>query len=222
MRSLLLLIYYDIRANLRQAFAWLAPLLFFMMVVCLFPLALGPDTQLLAHIAPGIIWVTALLAVMSSVGQLFSREADEGILDLWLLSPQGLVGLVLSKAISHWLMHSLPLIVITPFLALLLGISWQEQVILEMTLLLGTPVFSLVGAMGAALVVGLRGHGLLLPVLTMPLYVPVLIFGAGTVLASGNGQPITSGMALLGALLLLTLAVAPILTSVALRIGVNQ
>lgn len=222
LNALLHIICSDIRTTLRQAFSWLTPLLFFVIVVCLFPLALGPDTALLKKIAPGIIWVAALLAILISIGNLFRAEAQEGYLDLWLLSPHPLTLIVSCKIISYWLTHCLPLIVISPLLGLLLGLAWQENIVLVGTLLLGTPILCLFGAIGAALVVGIRGHGLLLPILVMPLYIPILIFGTGTVMAVHTPYPIAGYFAIMGALLLSSLAFAPLLTGVALRIGVNQ
>lgn len=220
--DLLTILRHDITVTLRHAFSWLTPLLFFVIVVCLFPLALGPDTTLLTKIAPGIIWVAALLAILMSIGNLFSQDAQEGHLDLILLSTYPLTLLVICKVISHWLTHCLPLILISPLLGILLHLNLHEQLTLFITLLLGTPVLSLLGAIGAALTVGIRGHGLLLPILIMPLYIPVLIFGTGAMMAATMNQPIGGYFAILGAGMLLSLAFAPFMTSVALRIGVNQ
>lgn len=216
------LIQHDIRMSFRQAYSWLTPLLFFVMVVTLFPLAVSPDTALLTQIAPGIIWVAALLAILLSIGHLFQMEMQEGYLDLWLLSPYPLTLLVFCKIISHWLTHCLPLIMISPLLGFLLHLPASAGYALCLSLLLGTPVLTLLGAIGAGLVVGVRNHGLLLPILMMPLYIPALIFGTATMIAAANGQPINGYLAILSALLLFSLAFAPLLTAVALRIGVNQ
>jgi len=216
------IIRYEIRTTLRQAYSWLTPLLFFVMVVTLFPLAVGPDESLLTKIAPGIIWVAALLAVLLSIGNLFRTDAAEGYLDLMLLSPHPLTLLVLCKIISHWLTHCLPLILISPVLGFLLHLPAYEEYALIVSLLLGTPVLTLLGAIGAALIVGIRHHGLLLPVLIMPLYIPVLIFGTGTITAAAAQQPIMGYFAIMTALMLLSFAFAPLLTGMALRIGVNQ
>ncbi len=220
--SLFIVIRHEILTTLRQAFSWLTPLLFFVIVVCLFPLALGPDDLILAKLAPGIIWVAALLAILLSINNLFQRDAEEGYLDSLLLSTHPLTLLVLCKVLSHWITHCLPLIMISPLLGILLHLQPHEEYALVITLLLGTPVLSLLGAIGAALTVGIRNHGLLLPVLIMPLYIPVLIFGTGTVIAASAHQPINGYFAILGAMTLFSLAFAPLLTSVALRIGVNQ
>ena len=220
--ALIALVRHEITGTLRQAFSWLTPLLFFIIVVCLFPLALGPDSELLTKIAPGIIWVAALLAILISIGNLFRQDAEQGYLDLLLLSPYPLTLLVLGKILSHWITHCLPLILISPLLGILLNLHPQQEKVLILTLLLGTPVLSLIGAIGAALVTGIRGSGLLLPILIMPLYIPVLIFGTGTILAAGMGQAVSGYLAIMGAILLVSLGFAPFLTGVALRIGVNQ
>lgn len=216
------IIQYDIRITFRQAFSWITPLIFFIIVVSLFPLAVGSDNQILVTIAPGIIWVTALLAILISIGNLFKQDADEGHLDLLLASSYPLTLLVLCKVMSHWITHCLPLILVSPILGFLLNLQSSEEYALIVTLLIGTPILCLLGAMGAALTVGIRNHGLLLPILIMPLYIPVLIFGTGTVMAAGMHQPIEAYFAIMGALLLFSLAFSPWLTAVALRISVLQ
>lgn len=220
--GLLLFIHHDILMTLRQAHSWLTPVLFFVIVVCLFPFALGPDQTLLNKIAPGIIWVAVLLAILISIGNLFKNDAQEGYLDLLLLSSYPLSLLVFAKILSHWLTHCLPLILISPVLGILLNLSAQEEFALIVSLLLGTPVLSLLGAIGAALLVGVRSHGLLLPVLIMPLYIPVLIFGTGTIMAANGHQPLSGYFAILGAFSLFSLAFGPLMTGLALRMGVNQ
>lgn len=222
LRNLLTLIRQEIVITYRQAFSWVTPLLFFVIVVCLFPLALGPDSSILEKIAPGIIWVAALLAILLSLSDLFRREMEEGTLDLFLLSPYSLTLLVFCKIFSHWLTHCLPLILISPLLGILLHLRAQEEAVLIITLLLGTPTLILLGAIGSALTVGVRHGGLLLPIVIMPLYIPVLIFGSSAVMATGLQQTISGYLAMMGALMLFTLVFAPLMTGVALRIGVNQ
>jgi heme exporter protein B len=216
------IIHYEIRTTFREAYSWLTPLLFFVIVVTLFPLAIGPDQILLQKIAPGIIWVAALLATLLSIGNIFQRDQEDGSLDLMLLSSYPLTLLVLCKMLSHWLTHCLPLVLMSPILGFMLHLSLHEQVVLVLSLLLGTPVLTLLGAIGAALIVGIRHHGLLLPVLIMPLYIPILIFGTGALTAEAMQQPITGYFAILTAIMLLSVAFAPLLTGMALRIGVNQ
>jgi heme exporter protein B len=220
--SLLQFTRFEIQMTMRQAFSWLTPLLFFVIVVCLFPLALGPDKALLNKVAPGIIWVAALLAILISIGNLFRHDAHDGSLDLLLSSPHPLTLLVICKIASHWITHCLPLIIISPLLGILLELHPQEEIALIITLLLGTPVLSLLGAIGAALTIGVRTHGLLLPILIMPLYIPVLIFGTGAIMAAGTQQPVEAYYAILLAIMLLSLGFAPLFTAMSLRIGVNQ
>ncbi len=220
--ALLTIIRHDILINLRQAFSWLTPLIFFVIVVCLFPLAVSPEANMLRQIAPGIIWVAALLSILLSINHLFREEALTGFLDLLLLSPYSLTLLVGCKIFSHWIVHCLPLILISPLLGFLLNLHPYETYALVITLLLGTPVLCLLGAIGAALLVGVRSHGLLLPILIMPLYIPVLIFGTSTLMAAAANQPLNGYIAIMAALTLFSLAFAPFLTAAALRIGVNQ
>lgn len=220
--SLFIILRHDITVSLRQAFSWITPLLFFIIVVCLFPLALGSDQALLTKVAPGIIWVAALLAILISIGQLFRSDEQEGHLDLLLLSAHPLTLIVFCKLVSFWLTHCLPLIILSPLLGLLLHFDIYQDLVLFMTLLLGTPVLCLLGAIGSALTVGIRSHGLLLPILIMPLYIPVLIFATSTIMAANAHLPINGNLAILAALMLFSLAFAPLLTGIALRIGVNQ
>jgi heme exporter protein B len=217
-----LIIHQEIKTTLRAAHAWLTPLLFFVMIVVCFPFAVGPDNNLLTTIAPGIIWVAVLLAIVLSIGNIFRSDAEEGYLDLLLMSPHPLILLVLCKVISHWVVTCLPLILLSPVLGLILHLNLHTECVLIITLLLGTPVLSLIGGIGAALVVGIRNSGLLLPVLILPLYIPVLIFGTGTVMAASNNLAINGYVAIMGALILVSLAFAPWMMSLALRVGVNQ
>lgn len=221
-KNFFIILRHDMLITLRQAYSWVTPLLFFILVVCLFPLAVDPTDTLLHKIAPGIIWIAALLAILISIGNLFRHDAEEGYLDLLLLSPHGLTLLVFCKIFSYWITHCLPLVIISPLLGILLHLTPHEEYALLLSLLLGTPILTLLGAIGSALVVGIRGHGLLLPILIIPLYIPVLIFGTGTVIAASHQQPIQGNLALLGAFLLLSLAFAPLLAGSALRIGVNE
>ncbi len=222
MRSYFLLIQSEIKITLRQAFSWATPLLFFVIVVCFFPLALGPDAELLQTIAPSIIWIAAMLAMIISMGNLFRNDLEDGFLDILLQSHHSLTFIVFCKVISHWTTHALPLILISPILGFLLHLSAKEQGVLIITLLLGTPVFSLIGGIGAGLLIGIRHHGFLLPILIMPFYIPILIFGTGTIQVAEANQPLVAYFALMAAILFVTLAFAPLLTGMALKIGVNQ
>ena len=157
------------------------PLMFFVIAVTLFPLGVGADTDFLREIAPGVIWVTALLAVMLSMDSLFRADYEDGSLEQLLLSPQPLYFIILAKVSSHWLVSGLPLVILAPVLATMLALPEQGLFPLVLSLLVGTPVLTMIGAIGMALTVGLSRSGLLLAVLILPLYVPVLIFGSGIV-----------------------------------------
>ncbi len=197
------------------------PLLFFVLVVSLFPLGLAPQPELLRTLAPGVIWVAALLATLLSLDRMFRSDFEDGALEQMLLAPHPVTVLVLAKVLAHWLVTGLPLLVVAPLLGVLLALPGQALGPLLATLLLGTPVLSLVGAIGVALTVGLRKGGALLSLVVLPLYVPVLIFAAGAVDAAAAGLPVTGHLYVLGALLLLALTLAPLAAAAALRISVN-
>jgi heme exporter protein B len=197
------------------------PLMFFVIAVTLFPLGGGADREFLSSIAPGVVWVTALLAVMLSMDSLFRADFEDGSLEQLLLSPQPLYFQLLAKVFAHWLMSGLPLVIIAPLLAYMLALPEVGYWPLVLGLLLGTPTLSLIGAIGVALTVGLSRSGLLLAVLVLPLSVPVLVFGSGLVENALNGLPITGLLATLGALLTLALTLSPLAIGAALRISVN-
>lgn len=209
----------DLRLAWRRPADPLAALLFFVIVVSLFPLGIGPEPELLRRMAPGIVWVAALLASMLSLARLFADDLQDGTLESQLLSATPLALLVLGKASAHWLCTGLPLALVSPLLALQFGLAPHAMGVLAASLLLGTPVLSLVGAIGAALTVGVRGAGMLLSLLVLPLVVPVLIFGANAVDASNAGMGVAGHFSLLGAMLVLALAGAPPATAAALRIA---
>lgn len=197
------------------------PLMFFVIAVTLFPLGVGSDTEFLSEIASGVIWVTALLAVMLSMDSLFRSDYDDGSLEQLLLSPQTLYFIILAKVGSHWLVSGLPLVILTPLLAQMLALPEQAMLPLIAGLLIGTPILTLLGAVGMALTVGLSRSGLLLAVLVLPLYVPVLVFGTGVVSAALGGVAISGLLALLGAMLALAVSLAPLAIMAALRISVS-
>lgn len=198
------------------------PLVFFVMVVTMFPLALGSDSALLQKLAPGAIWVAALLAAMLSLDSMFRSDFEDGSLEQIVLSPQPLAVLVLAKVLAHWLVTGLPLLLLAPVLGLLLQLPGQATGTLMLSLLLGTPALSLIGAIGVALTVGLRRGGLLLSLLVLPLYVPILIFAASAVGDAAAGLPTGAQMNLLGAMLLLSGTLAPFAAAAALRISVGN
>lgn len=197
------------------------PLLFFIIVVSLFPLGVSPDPDILSTLAPGVIWVVALLATLLSLDRVFRSDFEDGSLELLVLSPYPLSLLVLAKVLAHWLGTGLPLLVLAPLLGVLLAMPGAALETLVYTLLLGTPILSLVGAIGTGLTVGLqRGSGLL-SLLILPLYVPVLIFGANAVDAAASGLAVTGQLYLLAALLVLALTLAPVAPAAALRISLS-
>lgn len=197
------------------------PLVFFLMVVTMFPLALGPDGGTLQRLAPGAIWVAALLAAMLSLDGMFRSDFEDGSLEQLVLSPQPLAVLVVAKVFAHWLVTGLPLLILAPVLGLLLQLPSQALGTLLLSLLLGTPALSLIGAIGVALTVGLRRGGLLLTLLVLPLYVPILIFAASAVGDAAAGLDTATQLQLLGAMLILSLTLAPLAAGAALRISVG-
>ncbi|MDP2070081.1 MAG: heme exporter protein CcmB [Methylotenera sp.] len=196
-------------------------LFFFLIVSSLFPLGIGPEPAVLSSIAPGVLWVAALLAGMLSLTRLFAADFADGSLEQMLLAPQPLALLVLAKIFAHWLICGLPVVLLAPIIGLQYALPNDALLVLVFALLLGTPALSLIGAIGAALTLGVRGSGLLVALLVLPLYIPVLIFGAGAVAASQHGMSSQAHLSLLAACSLLALVLAPMATAAALRISVE-
>lgn len=190
---------------------------FFIVAAALYPLGIGPELVLLRRIAPGVLWVSALLACLLSLDRMFQADEEDGTLDLLMLSSFSPTGLVLAKVLAHWLTTGLPLIIATPYVALTFNMAYEQMLTLILSMLLGTPVLSLVGAVGAALTVGVRRGGMLLSLLLLPLYVPVLIFGAGSIEATLFGIGPEAHLIVLLALLLTSLALCPIAAASALQ-----
>lgn len=211
----------DLVLALRRRAEIANPLLFFVLVITLFPLGVGAQPNLLKAIAPGVIWVSALLAAMLSLDSLFRSDFDDGCLEQILLSPHPTSILVLGKIFAHWLVTGLPLLVIAPLLAVFLGMPQQAITVLLLTLLLGTPVLSLIGAIGVALTVGLRRGGMILSLLVLPLYIPVLIFASNAVDMASAGLPIGAQINILLAILSLSVVLAPWPTAAALRMSTS-
>jgi heme exporter protein B len=218
---LMLAVRRDLVLGMRRRADVLTTLVFFVMVVSLFPLGVGPEPEMLRKMASGVVWVAALLASMLSLGRMFSADYLDGTLEQMLLAPQPLSVLVLGKIIAHWMLSGLPLVLIAPVLGLQFDMTGSAIVVLIVGLLLGTPILSMIGAIGAALTLGLRGGGVLVSLLVLPLCIPVLIFGAGAVDAVSNGLNISTHLALLGAFLLLALVFTPWVTAQALRISME-
>ena len=206
---------------LRRSTDVLTPWIFFAIVITLFPLGVGPEANMLRIIAPGIVWVAALLASMLSLSHLFSGDFEDGSLEQLVLAPHPLTVLVTAKVFAHWLLSGLPLVLLAPLLALQLGMPGEATKTLLITLLLGTPILGLVGTVGAALTVGLRGGGVLVSLLVLPLYTPVLIFGAGAVTAVMGGFTAEAHIAILAALLALAVTFCPWAAAAALRISLD-
>lgn len=211
----------DLMLSYRHRTELLNPLLFFVIVVTLFPLGTSPEKQLLQTMAPGVIWVAALLAAMLSLDTLFKADYDDGTLEQLLLSPHSNAVLVLAKIISHWLVTGVPIILLAPLLGLFMFLPGEGIATLMLTLLLGTPILSLIGAIGMGLTLGLNRGGMLLSLLVLPLYIPVLIFSANAVDASLAGLEIKGQIYFLAALLVLSITLAPIATATALKISVE-
>ncbi len=211
----------DLRLALKRGGDSANVVVFFVLTVTLFPFGVGPEETMLARIAPGIVWVAALLAAMLSLGRLFRDDHDDGSLDLVAMSRLPLEVTVLAKCLAHWLTTGLPLVVAAPLLAVLLNMSAEGFATLVGAMLLGTPVLSLVGAIGAALTVSLRRGGVLVSLLVLPLYIPVLIFGVGAVDAAVFGLAAGPQLLLLGGLLLAALPLCPWASAAALRLALE-
>ena len=221
LRAALCVVRRDLLVSLRRVQDVLTPVIFFAIIVALFPLGVGPEPGVLATLAPGVLWVAALLATMLSLPRMFANDYADGTLEQLLLAPHPLAVLVLGKVFAHWLLTGLPLVLLSPLLALQLQLPSDAFTALIGSLLLGTPVLSLLGATGAALTLGLRGGGVLISLLVLPLYTPILIFGAGSVAAATTGLDTEAYFSLLGAFLVLALSFTPWATAAALRVSIE-
>lgn len=219
--SLLAVIGRDLRLALRQGADAAMVVLFFVVAVALFPFGVGPEANVLARIAPGVLWVMALLAALLSLDRLFLADYEDGALELIALAPVPLALVVLAKTLAHWLVSGLPLVLAAPILALLLNLPAEGFATLVGAMLLGTPVLSLVGAVGAALTLGARRGGVLIALLVLPLYVPALIFGAAAVEAALSGASARPHLLLLGALLAAAVPLCPWAAAAAVRQSVE-
>ncbi|MFZ2627916.1 MAG: heme exporter protein CcmB [Rugosibacter sp.] len=221
MNALLATVRRDLLLALRRKSEVLTTIFFFVIVVSLFPLGIGPEPALLKKIAPGVLWVAALLSTLLGLPRLFAADHLDGTLEQMALSPSPLALLIAGKILAHWLLCGLPLVLLAPLLGLQFALEGQTLFILSLSLLLGTPLLSLIGAMGAALTLGVRGGGVLLALLVLPLYIPTLIFGAGAVEAQSAGLGVEGHVSLLAALLALAVFFAPWATTAALRIALE-
>ena len=211
----------DLRLAFRRGGDSVNVMIFFLLTVTLFPLGVGPEAAILTRIAPGVIWAAALLAAMLSLDRLFRGDFDDGSLDLMILGPLPLEMTVLAKCLAHWLTTGLPLVIVSPLLAVLLSMDGAGFATLIGTMLLGTPLLSLIGGIGAGLTVSLRGGGVLISLLVLPLYIPVLIFGVGAVDAAVYGLAAKPHLLVLGAMLVAALPLCPWASAAALRLSVE-
>jgi heme exporter protein B len=221
MSALLAMIHRDLLLVMRRKSEVLTVLFFFIVVTSLFPLGIGADPALLRKIAPGVIWVAALLSTLLGLHRMFVTDDADGTLEQIVLSPQPLVLLITGKIIAHWIVCGLPLVILAPIIGIQFDLDLSSLLILMLTLLLGTPVLSLLGSIGAALTLGVRGGSVLMSLLILPLYIPVLIFGAGAVYASSVGLDSSGYFSLLGALLILALAFVPWVSAAAVKIAIE-
>jgi len=210
----------DLRLASRRPAEALLPVVFFVVAASLFPLGVGPEAATLRQIAPGVVWVCALLSSMLSLNAMYASDYADGSLEQMLVSPLSSVALAAAKCLAHWLMTGVPLLLVSPWLGLLFDMSGEAIGLMALGLLLGTPILSLMGGMGAALTLGLRNSAVLILLIVLPLCIPVLIFGAGAVSAFEAGLSPDGHFYLLGAMLLLTALGAPVATAAALRISV--
>jgi heme exporter protein B len=221
MRIFFTLVRRDLLVAYRRRMDVLVSLIFFVIVVSLFPLGVGPERETLRLIAPGVVWVAALLSAMLALPRLFAADHQDGALEQMLLAPFPLSAIVLAKVLAHWLVSGLPLAFMAPVLGLQFDLPTSALLVLLASLLLGTPALSLIGAIGAALTLGLRGGGVLLSLLVLPLYIPVLIFGAGAVETTMMGMTPEGHLSLLGAFLILAVLATPFVAAAALRIALE-
>jgi heme exporter protein B len=211
----------DLVIAFRRRSEMVNPLLFFVLVTSLFPLGVGAQPKLLSLMAPGVVWVAALLAALLSLDTIFRSDFEDGTLEQLMLSAQPVSVLVIAKVLAHWLITGLPLLLVAPMLAIFLGMPSQGIGTLVTSLLFGTPALSLIGAIGVALTVGLRKGGVILSLLVLPLYVPVLIFGAGAVGNAAMGIDVAAQMYIMAAFLVLSLTLSPVATAAALRVSLS-
>lgn len=220
-RAFILVLKRDLTISLRHRDDIFNPILFFIIVITLFPLGIGPEINTLSRIAPGIIWVAALLASLLSLDRLFKADYRDGSLEQLLLSPHPLFILVLAKIVAHWLITAVPLIFIAPLLAVLLHLHTDSYLALFLTLLIGTPILSFIGAIGAALTVGIKKGGVLLSLIILPLYIPVLIFATSAIDTAAMNLPYSGQLAIIAAMFFLSLILAPFAVSSALKVSTN-
>ena len=206
---------------LRNPSSFLNPLMFFVISISLFPIAISPEAQTLSSIAPGIIWVITMLSVLLSLNSLFHYDYDSGVLEQMVISHHSLPLILLAKTLAHWMLSGLPIIILSPFLGMALFINTEGIYILVLTLIIATPCLSLIGSIGASLVVGIKNSGMLLTLLILPLFIPILIFATSAVSQSQSNLPIDGQLYFLGFILILSLLITPFLSALSLKISLE-
>jgi len=211
----------DLKIAFRNPSSFLNPLMFFVISISLFPIAISPDANTLANIAPGVIWVITMLSALLSLNSLFHYDYDNGVLEQVVISHQPLPLILLAKTTAHWILTGLPIILLSPLLGVALFLDSNSIYILILTLCLATPCFSLIGSIGASLVVSIKNSGMLLSLLILPLYIPILIFATSAVSQSQSGLPINGQLYFLGSILIVSLMISPFVSSLALKISME-
>ena len=211
----------DLKMALRNPSSFLNPLMFFVISISLFPIAISPEAQTLSSIAPGIIWVITMLSVLLSLNSLFHYDYDSGVLEQMVISHHSLPLILLAKTLAHWMLSGLPIIILSPFLGMALFINTEGIYILVLTLIIATPCLSLIGLIGASLVVGIKNSGMLLSLLILPLFIPILIFATSAVSQSQSNLPIDGQLYFLGFILILSLLITPFLSALSLKISLE-
>ena len=211
----------DLKMAFRNPSSFLNPLMFFVISISLFPIAISPEAQTLSSIAPGVIWVITMLSVLLSLNSLFHYDYDNGFLEQMVISHHSLPLILLAKTLAHWILSGLPIIILPPFLGMALFINTEGIYILILTLIIATPCLSLIGAIGASLVVGIKNSGMLLSLLVLPLYIPILIFATSAVSQSQSNLPIDGQLYFLGFILILSLLITPFLSALSLKISLE-
>tara|TARA_B100000959_G_scaffold161339_1_gene168905 strand:+ start:6248 stop:6892 length:645 start_codon:yes stop_codon:yes gene_type:complete len=211
----------DLKMAFRNPSSFLNPLMFFVISISLFPIAISPEAQTLSSMAPGIIWVITMLSVLLSLNSLFHYDYDNGVLEQMVISHHSLPLILLAKTLAHWTLSGLPIIILSPFLGMALFINSEGIYILVLTLFIATPCLSLIGSIGASLVVGIKNSGMLLSLLILPLYIPILIFATSAVSQSQSNLPIDGQLYFLGFILILSLLITPFLSAISLKISLE-
>ena len=211
----------DLKMALRNPSSFLNPLLFFVIAISLFPLAISPEAHTLSNIAPGVIWVTCMLSVLLSLNALFHYDFDNGVLEQMVISPFSLSLMLLAKITAHWLLTGLPIVLLSPLMGMVLFLDIDSIYILMLTLLLATPSLSLIGAIGASLIVGIKNSGMLLSLLILPLYIPILIFATSAVSQAQFDLSISGQLYFLVTILLISLMASPFVSALALKISLE-